>query len=160
LTTKERVKITARGDRELAIERGIAAPRRWVFDALTRPETVKRWMGPRTWPVVVCKIDLRVGGAYRFVSRNAEGAEMGWGGVYREIDAPRGFTATERFDEAWYPGEAVVTYTLEEADGRTRVRCTVAYESREARDGALASPMEGGLNESFERLEILLARQI
>jgi uncharacterized protein YndB with AHSA1/START domain len=154
---RDRVRIEARGERELVIERSFAAPRRRLFDALTRPEMVKPWMGPQAWRVVECEIDLRVDGAYRFVSRNGEGLEMGWGGVYREIDAPRGFTATERFDEAWYPGEAVVRYELEEADGRTMVRCTVRYESREARDGVLASPMEGGLNETYDRLEEFLA---
>jgi uncharacterized protein YndB with AHSA1/START domain len=105
----------------------------------------------------VCEIDLRVGGAYRYVWRHLQnGAEMGMGGVYREIAAPARLVATEKFDESWYPGEALNTLELVERSGRTFLTQTMQYESREARDAVLKSPMEQGLAVGFDRLEALL----
>jgi uncharacterized protein YndB with AHSA1/START domain len=85
----------------------------------------------------VCKIDLRVGGAYHQVWVNADGRQMEMGGVVREIVVPERLVATERLDEAWYPGEAVGTLVLSEEGGITSVTQTVSYESREARDVVL-----------------------
>src|SRR5205814_27542 len=95
------------------------AARALVFDAHTKPELVKRWLlGPPGWSMPVCEIDLRVGGKYRYVWRhNTKGTQMGMGGVYREIVAPERIVSTERFDEAWYPGEAVGTLLLVERGG-------------------------------------------
>ena len=102
------------------------APRSLVFDAWTKPELLKRWLGVRGgWSMVVCEVDLRVGGAYRFVWRGPDGAEMGMGGVYREIVAPERLVATESFDDPWYPGEAVDTTLLVEEGGKTRATTTV-----------------------------------
>jgi len=106
----------------------------------------------------VCEIDLRVGGKYRYVWRkDSDGAEMGMGGVYREIVVPERLVTTERFDEAWYPGEAVGTLVLVEQRGRTTVTQTMLYESREARDAVLKSGMEKGVAASYDRLADLLA---
>jgi len=92
------------------------------------------------------------------VWRNGKnGVAMGMAGVYREIVAPERIVATEKFDDAWYPGEAVGTVTLVEKDGRTTVTQTLEYESREARDGVLASPMEEGVGMSYDKLAGLLA---
>ena len=107
----------------------------------------------------VCEIDLRVGGSYRYVWRNAQGIEMGMGGVYREIVAPERVVATERFDQSWYPGEAVGTITLAEQSGKTMLTQTVLYDSREAREVVLKSPMESGVVASYDRLARLLASQ-
>jgi uncharacterized protein YndB with AHSA1/START domain len=152
------LKITTPSDREIAMTRVFDAPRRLVFDALTKPELVQRWMlGPPEWTMPVCKIDLRVGGAFRYVWRKEGGTEMGMGGVYLEIKPPDRIVHTEVFDQAWYPGEAVVTTVLVEQAGRTTMTATVRYDSREARDGVLASPMEQGVAASYDRLEELLA---
>jgi uncharacterized protein YndB with AHSA1/START domain len=134
------------------------APRRLVFDAFTKPELVKQWLlGPPGWTMPVCEIDLRVGGSYRYVWRNtANGNEMGMGGVYREIAAPERIVTTEKFDEAWYPGEAVGTLVLSEQGGKTTVTQTVLYQSREARDAVLKSGMEQGVSASYDRLAELL----
>jgi uncharacterized protein YndB with AHSA1/START domain len=154
----DRLKLTARGEREIVMSRSFDAPRALVFEAWTTPALVKRWLlGPLGWTMPVCEIDLRVGGAYRFVWRNREGAEMGLGGTYREIAAPERLVTTEAFDEAWYPGEALVTLELAEAGGRTHLTETARYESREARDTVLRSPMESGVAASYERLAELLA---
>lgn len=150
--------ITTPSDREIAITRVFAAPRRLVFDALTRPELVKRWLlGPPGWSMPVCEIDLKVGGSYRYVWRNeSAGQEMAMGGVYREIVVPERIVATESFDDPWYPGEAVGTFALVELDGRTTLTQTMRYESQEARDAVLASPMEDGVGASYDRLEELV----
>jgi uncharacterized protein YndB with AHSA1/START domain len=155
---KVALQVTTPTDREIAMTRIFAAPRRLVFDALTKPELVKQWLlGPPGWSMPVCEIDLRVGGAYRYVWRHTNGNEMGMGGVYREIAAPERIVATEKFDEAWYPGEAVGTLVLSEQGGKTTITQTVLYQSREARDAVLKSGMEKGVAASYDRLAELLA---
>ncbi|MEO8140688.1 MAG: SRPBCC family protein, partial [Gemmatimonadota bacterium] len=137
--------------------REFAAPRSLVFEAYTTPELLKRWLGVHAgWTLAVCEIDLRVGGLYRYVWRNSDGFEMGMGGAYREIVRPARIVATEAFDQSWYPGEAVTTLTLVEQGGRTTLTLTVLYESREARDAVLRSPMEEGVGEGFNKLAELL----
>jgi len=155
----ESVIVGAQGERELLMTRAFDAPRKLVFDAFTKPELVQRWLlGPEGWTMPVCEIDLRVGGRYRFVwRRERDGSEMGMSGVYREIVAPERIVSTERFDEPWYPGEAVGTLVFVEQDGRTTVTQTMLYESRAARDSVLASPMEQGVEASYIRLDEILA---
>ena len=139
--------------------RAFDAPRRLVFEAFTKPELVKRWLlGPPGWSMIVCEIDLRVGGAYRYVWRHdGDGTEMGLGGVHREIVAPERIVSTERFDQSWYPGEAVGTVVLVEQEGKTTLTQTMLYESRAARDAVLKTPMESGVAASYDRLADLLA---
>lgn len=151
--------ISTPSDRELEVRRDFNAPRHLVFDAFTKPELVRRWLlGPDGWTMPVCEIDLRVGGAYRYVWRKeATGAEMGMGGVFREVVRPSRLVATEKFDEAWYSGEAVDTTVFEERDGITKVTVTVLYESKEARDAATRSGMERGMVAGYDRLEQILA---
>lgn len=153
------LKVTARGEREIVMTRDFDAPRELVFDALTKPELVKQWLlGPSGWSMPVCEIDLKVGGTYRYVwRRDSDGTEMGMDGVYREIVPPERIVHTESFDDPWYPGEAVITTALIEKGGRTTLTATMLYESREARDAVLASPMESGVAQSYDRLEKLLA---
>jgi uncharacterized protein YndB with AHSA1/START domain len=158
MATDRSLKIVPRADREIVITRVFDAPRHQVFEAYTRPELIKRWLlGPPGWSMPVCEVDLKPGGSYRYVWRNTNGIEMGMGGVYREIAAPERFVATERFDAAWYPGEAFATIEFIERDGKTTLATTMLYESRDARDGVLKSPMEQGLAASYNRLEELLA---
>jgi len=152
------LKVTTPSDREIAMTRVFDAPRHLVFRALTTPELVQKWLlGPPGWTMPVCEMDLRVGGAYRFLWRGADGAEMGTRGVFREIAPPERFVATEQFDKPWYPGEALVTYLLVEQGGKTTLTLTVLYASREARDGVLKSGMERGVAMSYDRLAELLA---
>jgi uncharacterized protein YndB with AHSA1/START domain len=152
------LKITTPSDREILMTRVFDAPRHLVYEAMTRPELLKRWLlGPPGWTMVVCDVDLRVGGNYRYVWRNEDGRDMGMGGVYREIKAPERIVSTEVFDQSWYPGEAVGTTVLIENGGKTTLHSTVLYESKEARDGVLQSGMEDGVDASYDRLEELLA---
>jgi uncharacterized protein YndB with AHSA1/START domain len=105
----------------------------------------------------ICEIDLRVGGAYRYLWRfDASGNEMGMRGIFKEIVAPEKLVATEKFDESWYPGEALDTTVLVEKDGKTNMTLTVRYESKEARDTATRSGMEHGMVAGYNLLEELL----
>lgn len=154
---KHTLKVAARGDYEIVMTRVLDAPRRLVFDAFTKPELVKRWLGVfGGWELAVCEIDLRVGGSYRWVWKNANGMQMGMRGVYREIVPPEKIVSTERFDEAWYPGEGLGTLLLTEQSGQTTVNSVVRYETREARDGVLKSPMESGVAASYNQLQQVL----
>src|SRR5262249_11228384 len=120
---------------------------------------VRRWLlGPEGWTMPVCEIDLRVGGAYRYEwHKESTGMKMGLGGAFREVVRPSRLVATERFDDAWYPGEAVTTTVFEERGGITKVTLTVLYESREARDIASRSGMDQGMIPGFNRLEEVIA---
>ena len=152
------LKVTARSDREIVMTRVFEAPRNLVFDAYTKPELLKRWLGVfGGYSMPVCEVDLRVGGTYRFVWRGPDGAEMGVRGVYREVVRPERLVHTEKFDGAWYPGESLITTVLAEQGGKTTLTVTMRYESREARDTVLKSPMESGVAQSYDKLAELLA---
>ena len=153
------LQVTTPGDREIAMSREFNAPRHLVYEAFTTPELLKRWLlGPDGWALVVCDLDLRVGGRYRYVwKRERDAFEMGMGGVYRELVPNERIVSTEVFDEAWYAGEAVGTVTFVERGGKTTLTQTMRYESKEARDGVLKSGMESGVAASYDRLEKILA---
>jgi len=156
------LKLTTSGDRELVMTRVFDAPRNLVYDAFTKPELVRRWLlGPDGWSMPTCEIDLKVGGKYRYVwKRDSDGTEMGMGGVYREIVPNQKLVTTEKFDQAWYPGEAVGTLVLTEQGGKTTLTQTVLYQSKDARDGVLKSGMESGVSRSYDRLEEQLVERL
>lgn len=152
------LQITTPSDREIAITRVFNAPRKLVFQAMTTPELVKRWLlGPPGWSMPVCEIDLRVGGSYRFGWLGEGGKTMEVHGVYREVRPPERCVQTEKFTPSWYPGEAIVTTDLVEEAGRTTLTTTVTYESREIRDRVLGSNMESGVAASYDRLAEVVA---
>ena len=153
----QQLKVTTPSDREVVMTRVFAAPRRLVFDAWTKPELLKRWLfGPPGWSMVVCDVDLRVGGTYRYVWRGPDGVEMGMGGVHREIVVPERIVCTQLFDQDWTGGEAVGTLVLSERGGITTLTNTVRYASPEAREAVLKTPMEQGMAMGYDRLEELL----
>jgi len=155
--TTHTLTVMALGDREVVMRRTFDAPRALVFDAWTKPEIVTRWLGVRAgWTMPVCEIDLRVGGRYRWVWEHESGKKMGMGGEYREIVVPERIVATEKFDESWYRGGAVVTHVLTEDGAATVSTVTVRYETTEARDIVLASPMEQGVSEGYAALDAVL----
>jgi uncharacterized protein YndB with AHSA1/START domain len=157
-TNKKTLRVTTPSDREIAMARVFDAPRTLVWDAYTKPELLKRWLGVwGPWSMGVCEIDLRVGGGYRYVWRGPGGAEMGMRGAYREIVAPERLVSTEVFDQPWYEGEAVGTLELVEQDGQTTATTTVRYASQAVRDGVLKSPMSTGVSAGLDALEALLA---
>ena len=151
------LEISTPSDREVLMTRSFDAPRALVWDAFTKPELLKRWFfGPDGWSLAVCEIDFKPGGAYRYVWKKGE-HEMGMGGVFREVQAPERIVATEKFDQSWYPGEAVGTMRFVEDGPRTRFENTIVYESKEARDAVLKSGMESGASQGYDRLAELLA---
>ena len=151
------LKITTPSDREIAMTRVFDAPRRLVYDAYTKPELLKRWLGVHNgWVLAICEIDLKVGGTYRYVWRGPDGMEMGMRGVYQELIPSERVVATEKFDQPWYEGEAVGTVTFDEQDGKTTLTMTVRYASKDVRDAVLASPMEQGVAAGFNKLAELL----
>jgi uncharacterized protein YndB with AHSA1/START domain len=149
------LQVTTPSDREIVLKRVFDAPRRLVFDAFSKPELLKRWFGPRGWTLVVCEVDFKVGGKWRFVLRGPDGTEMGMRGVYREITPPERTVHMESFDD--YPGESQVTAEFDERDGKTTMTATVLYESKEVRDAVVQSGMEHGAAESYDKLAELLA---
>ncbi|MFN8524171.1 MAG: SRPBCC family protein [Chloroflexota bacterium] len=166
MTSGHTLRISTPSDREIRMTRAFDAPRQLVWEALTRPELLKRWfLGPPGWDMPVCEIDLRVGGVFRYVWRGQAGtdhagAELDLSGVFREVTPPTRLVNTETFEPSWYPGEALVTQELVEHAGTTTLVMTVRYDSREARDGVLRTPMESGVAAGYDRLDELLAGQV
>jgi uncharacterized protein YndB with AHSA1/START domain len=151
--------VTTPSDRVILMTRAFQAPRQPVFNALTKPELLKRWpTGPPGWTFAESETDLKVGGAYRFAWSKAGGMQMGVSGVYRELTPPERFAITEKFDESWYPGETVVTNALEEDRLKTTLTLTVKYKPRGARDVAPQSPMEAGVAMGYDRLENIVEK--
>jgi uncharacterized protein YndB with AHSA1/START domain len=158
MPSPEKMTVTTPSDREIVMTRGFDAPRKLVWEALTTPALIRQWLlGPPGWTMTTCELDLRVGGAYRYVWRKDDGTVMGMGGMLREVVAPERMTATERFDQAWYPGEALVSQVLTEQGGRTTITMTLRYESKEARDMVIKSGAASGMEMGYARLDELLA---
>jgi len=150
-------KASTPSDREIVLTRVFDVPRALLFEAMTKPEHVRRWWGclDEHHSVPVCEIDLRPGGKWRFVGRGPQG-EFGFHGVYREIAAPARVVFTEIFDP--FPDvESVVTSTLTEEGGKTRLTVTCLYPSIEVRDMVLNSGMARGAGISYDRLEEVAA---
>jgi len=148
--------VTLPSETEILITRTFEAPRSLVWDALTTPRHLLRWWGPHWCPLVSCEIDLRPGGSWRYVSRDADGNELGWHGVYQSIVAPERIESTEVF-EGFPDAASLNTTTLTEAEGVTTLQTLVRHKSKENRDGHVDSGMEGGMQQSFDRLDDLLA---
>ena len=149
--------VTTPSDQEIRMTRLFDAPRHLVFEAMTRPEHVKRWWGclGDGYSVPVCEIDFRVGGRWRFVNRHPKG-EAAFHGEYREINPPSRVVFTEIFEE--FPDVvSVVTTELADENGKTRLTATVSYPSKDVRDMVIGSGMARGAGISYDRLEDLLA---
>jgi uncharacterized protein YndB with AHSA1/START domain len=148
---------TTPSDREIVSERVFDAPRDRVFAAYTDPELIPQWWGPRDVPVTVDKMDVRRGGAWRFVHHDPDGNENGFRGTYREVAPPERIVQT--FEWEGMPGHVIVeTVTFEDLGGRTKVTGVSLFHTTEERDGMLASGMERGLTETHDRLAELLAK--
>lgn len=149
--------LTTPTDREIHVERVFDAPRDRVFAAFTDPKLIPEWWGPRDTTTVVDQMDVRPGGSWRFVIRNSDGSETGFRGTYREITPPERVVQT--FEWEGMPGYvSVETATFEDLGDRTKVTTTTLFHTTEERDGMLDSGMERGMNESYARLDELLAR--
>ena len=152
------LKITTPSDLEIAMTREFDAPQHLVFDAMTRPEHVRRWFGCEAFTLPICEIDLRVGGAYRFVMRSPDGSESTLQGVYREIVRPKRVVFVECILMPGFTSpEYQVTSTFDDIGGGTRLTTTILHESKENRDGHLNSGIEKGVAPAYDRLAELVA---
>jgi len=149
--------VTLPSDTEILITRSFEAPRSLVWEALTSPQHLLRWWGPDWCPLVSCEVDFRVGGSWRYLSRMADGTELGWHGTYLDIVPCESVTSTEVF-EGFPDAESRNTMTLTETDGITTLRTLVRHSSKEHRDGHVQSGMEGGMQGTFNRLDDLLGQ--
>lgn len=154
-----KLEITLPSDREIRITRAFDAPRELVWDAHTKPELVRRWLlGPPGWEMPVCRIDLRVGGEYRYEwVDKGRGKTMGMGGVYTEVVKPEKIGSREKFDDDWTGGETTALQVFTEKSGRTTSTMTILYASKEARDGAAATGMTDGMEAGYQRLDEVLS---
>jgi uncharacterized protein YndB with AHSA1/START domain len=157
VANSESFTVTTPSDCEIRLTRLFDAPRYLVFEAMTRPQHIKRWWGclGEGYSVPVCEVDFRVGGAWRFVNRHPKGEAVFYG-EYREITPPSRLVFTEIF-EPFPDSVSVVTTEFTEAGGKTRMTATVRYPSQEVRDMVLGTGMARGAGISYDRLEDLIA---
>ncbi|MDB5527842.1 MAG: ATPase [Devosia sp.] len=149
--------VTTPSDREIVITRQFDAPRHLVFACYTQAPLIRRWLnGAPGWTMPVCEFDPKVGGRYRYEWKSPDGYVMAMGGVIREIEPVERIVSAEIFDEDWTGGETVSTIVLNEANAQTTLINTIVYSSREARDGALATPMAEGMEYGYSQLDRLL----
>jgi uncharacterized protein YndB with AHSA1/START domain len=146
--------VTLPTDDQILITREFDAPRHLVYRAWTTPELVRRWWNAKRGEVTICEIDLRVGGAWRYVMVTEDGSEVGFHGEFREIVPDERIVSTEIYEGA--PPEAagtLNTLTLSETDGRTLVTILVQAPSKEVRDAIIDSGMEAGMQDALDLLE-------
>jgi uncharacterized protein YndB with AHSA1/START domain len=171
MTMLRLLNVSTPNDLEIVMTRDFDAPRELVWDAMTRPEIVRRWMfTPPGWTWAKCEMDVRVGGTFCWAWNGPEGtiALTIWG-EHREVTPPHRMVHTERMtmgpgegtgggssecDEAW---ELLATLELFEDTGRTSMRMTLLFPSKDARDAALASGMEHGMSAGYDKMDDLLA---
>ena len=156
MTKDSRTKFTAEpGKQEIVITRIFDAPREKVFKASMDPKLIPQWWGPKRFTTKVDKMDVRPGGVWRFVHRDAEGNEYAFHGVYHEIVPNERVVDTFEFEGM--PGHvSLETMTLEEQDGRTLLTTRSVFQSVEDRDGMVGSDMEEGVAETMDRLAALV----
>lgn len=150
------VTITTPSDREAIVTREFNAPAALVFDAVTKAELIQRWYGP-PGSLESCESDARVGGSYRFVMKVGGGNQMVKYGVYKEMDPPRRFVRTERY-EGWDIGESLMIVELLEHDGRTTLTQRFVFPSQEVRDMVMKTGLTAqGMSAFYERLDAMLS---
>lgn len=152
MTSSTTASVTLPTDEQILITREFDAPRHLVYRAWTVPELVRRWWTGQRGEMVGCEIDLRVGGTWRYVMTDCEGAEVAFHGEYREIVPEERIVHTEVF-EGMPEEEALNTVTFTDLGGRTRVEILVEHSSRQWRDAHVDSGMELGLQEALDALE-------
>ena len=156
-----KTRFTVRRDQlTVVMERTFDAPRETVFKAYIDSQAIAKWFGPRSHTTTVDKNDVRVGGVWRFVSRDPAGHEYGFHGVYKKIEPPKLLAATFNFEGIPGDHELQQTVIFEDVAGKTKVTATATYKTVEDLDGMVASGMESGANESWDRLAELIEQPI
>ena len=147
-----------RNERKVVIERIFDAPREVVWDVITDPALIPQWWGPEKYPTRVERMDVEVGGRWRFISSDGDGNEFAFYGVYKEIEPPQRLVQTFNFEPVGPGHESTETAVLEETeDGKTRLRITAVYKTAADFDATVASGMEAGARETWERLAQVVA---
>jgi len=144
-------------DREIVMTREFNAPRELVFEALTTPALLKQWFRQPGSELTVCEFEARKGGKYRYVWKFGA-MEMGMSGELTDFKAPERMASTEKFDTAWYPGDATSSIVLTEKNGKTLLTLSVRYDSKATRDMVLQTPMAEGVSRGYDSLEEFLAK--
>jgi uncharacterized protein YndB with AHSA1/START domain len=159
MTTTGTAKVTLPADNQILITREFDAPRHLVWRAYTEPELIKRWWAGERGNVTSVEVDLRVGGIWRYVMTANPGFEVAFHGEYREISAPERLVNTEAFEGMPDPdgNAALVTVALTESDGGTLLEVLVEHKDQAGRDMHINSGMEGGMQESYDSLELVAA---
>jgi uncharacterized protein YndB with AHSA1/START domain len=148
--------IVVPGKQEVIVTRLFDAPRELVFKAYTDPNLIQKWWGPSYLTTTIDKMEPRPGGQWRFIQRDPQGNEYAFHGVYHELAFP--FRIVDTFEFEGTPGHVILeTTTFEDQNGQTLLTNHDVYQSVEDRDGMVGEGMEGGMLESLDRLETLLA---
>jgi uncharacterized protein YndB with AHSA1/START domain len=143
------------GASQVITSRHLPAPPEKVFKAFTDPELIVKWWGPHRLETIILEYEPRRGGCWRFIHKDEEGNEYGFSGVIHELRQDERITQTFEFEGM--PGHVVLEQLKLEPEGDgTRVTTVSAFTSVEDRDGMVNSGMEGGLTESYDRLEQLV----
>ena len=158
MTTKETEIETPAGEPVIRVRRFFKAPPELVYKACTEADYIRRWMGPRHLEVSECQVDQRVGGTWRLVHRAPDGAEFVFYGELLELDPPRRRVGTFVWEGA-PEDKAVETMELVAVEGGTVLTTTMVHTSVAARDMHVANGMEGGVVESYERLDEVVAEE-
>ena len=152
MATSSKLTVSLPSDREIQMTREFDAPRDLVFEAFTSCQHMTHWWGQAGSTLVTCEMEFRPGGHWRYVERDKEGAEWGFRGEYRAVARPERITWTFEFEGM--PGHvSEETMVFEEHAGRTRIVTTSVFQSTEDRDGMIATGMEQGAGEAYDRLE-------
>ncbi|MBC8108678.1 MAG: SRPBCC family protein [Anaerolineae bacterium] len=156
---KNVLKVTTPTETQIVVTRTFDAPRKLVWEAMSKPELIKRWLfGPPGWEMTQCDDDMRVGGKFRWAWRGPNGEQLAMSGTYSEVTPPSRVARTESFEMGCdaQAGQQVATIELTEQADRTQMTVTLVYPSKEARDGALASGMEHGMAAGYDRLDEMI----
>lgn len=144
-------------DNQVTITRVVKAPRALVYQAYTVPKHLQQWLlGPEGWTMPICEFDARTGGTWRYVWRKSDGTEMAMTGTVKEIVPNERIVSTESWGPQW--PETLNSVEFTERDGYTTIISTITYPSMEARDAALKTGMKSGAEQSYARLDTLLAK--
>jgi uncharacterized protein YndB with AHSA1/START domain len=156
--SESKTQVERASDRELVLRRTFRARPSTLFDAMTKPDLLRRWWTPRSLGVVLfeCDADVRVGGAYRFVFGRPDEPRMAFSGVYKEVVRGERLVYTQIFEPMREAGEGLITATFEACEGGTRLVQRELYPSKEVLDGAIASGMERGMRETLDQLAALV----
>jgi uncharacterized protein YndB with AHSA1/START domain len=152
MTSSGTAKVTLPTDTQILITREFDAPKHLVYKAWTTPELVSRWWNAKRGEVKIADIDLRVGGAWRWVMVTDDGFEVAFHGEYRELVPNEKIVTTEVY-EGMPDAAALNTLTFSEENGRTTMTLLVDHASKEHRDGHINSGMEAGMQDAMDLLE-------